>query len=204
MSLSEGCPDDVGLFHYWSYSSLVANVRRKNVFVNAIAFKLLPYEEGKYRLQVRIQLPSLPKPDVNQQLNPETFHIALWIYKGDKWERTFPLFWRLNAWDNTGKIYIYHGNLQIQEVGYLAPNTNINTFEIVGDFHTEKWVNATVNGKPLPVEGFSINKRYHETWGTNRNIWGTVEISNCYPGPELAYVFYYYIKVWRYQLCKWT
>lgn len=205
VGLSEGSLSDVALQNYWSYSVLYANVQHKKVFVNAIGFKLLPYVDGKYRLRVEVQLPSpLPKPDVNQKLNPELIHVCLWMYKGDKWERSFPLFWYLNPWTNTGKIYVYHDNLQIQEVGYLAPNTNINVFEIVGDFNTETWVSAKVNGQPLSVSRLHMNLRFHPDWGANWNVWGSVEVANCYPEPNMAYVFYYYIRVWRYQMWRWT
>lgn len=194
--------EDVALDNYATYSVVTSNVRKRNVWVNAIVAKPAPYYvQAWYRLSVSVRLPAIPKPDVNQQLNPEAVNLMLMLYLGDQVSREFPIVWCLNPWSpDYGQVLVYDDG-EVKRTGVrLEPDTAWHRFVLAGDFASEWFDYMEIDGKKTSLSGFHMTKVAHPDWGADKNVRGTVETHSAYPQADCRYVFYWYVYVKDYRL----
>lgn len=192
-----------------SYAEVISNPLLKNTYTNAIGEKRfiekLPNGKaialGVYKYTVSSRLPTIPRPDVNQQQNGQVAHIMLSLYDGrdalwqsNKNSMEAVIYWDLNPWGDLGKIKIYTSDSQLIDTGIrITPDTNWHTFEIVANFKTKKYVSIKVDGqfKDLSTTNLILVPRADQGWDNSVSLFLTTESEIPWPGATCGYKFYW-------------
>jgi hypothetical protein len=189
-------PTDAAIESYPDYGVVRANPNKRKVFVNAIGYKKftdnllpgLPVQAGEYKYSAYIRLPVLPKPDVNQEANPEAAHLMIQAYDGNnqvwkvgKKSVEATIYWDLNAWQlpEYGKIKVYTEGKTLFYTGILLqPDVNWHFMELRADFNTMKYISITIDNQTVDLSAITLAKVDRPDYGSDLSLSITTESEN--------------------------
>jgi hypothetical protein len=191
------------------WTNVTANVKPRNVFVNAIANYRntnttpdgQPIQLAIYRYIYAVRLPSVPVASQTNPINAQVVHqmIQFWdgsntLWQANKHTLEASIYWSLNPWQSDfGDIYVYttdvNGNLARINTGIvLKPDTNWHVFDVRADLKNKIFMGIAVDNNWDPLTNVPLAEVSHPNWGGDLSLIFTAESMNCYPGPNATYV----------------
>ena len=203
------CPcssSDVSIASLGSYGTVTSNAQAQNTYVNAIGHRKFietlsngcPVVLSRYKYSAQIRLPVLPAPDVNQQQNSDAVHIMAQVYDGR--DALFPsnkttleasIYWEINPWSaDYGKIKVYTKPTTLIDTGIIiTPNTGWNSFQVIADFASKKYVSITINGQTKDLSSVDLAQVHQPSWGNEVALIITTESMATWPQTNCSNVF---------------
>jgi hypothetical protein len=201
------CSDsDAAVVSSASYGEVISNVNHRSTYVNAIGHKKFvetfptgePIVLRAYKYRGEFQLPTVPRPDTNQRINPQAVHlmIQLWdgrsqLFTSNRATLEGSLYYDLNPWQpDYGKIKIYRNPVELVDTGLrVEPDTEWHTFELVVDLASQRYVRIVIDGRVADLGQVELARVTQPSWGSEVALSITTESLASWPQAGCGLVF---------------